>query len=87
MATIYQSLTTAYAKAIYKDGTKRFSEIRPEYVEPVKKHAAANYTDADILSALDRQFITDQEFDETMNYKYPPTETTTETGTDTAPTE
>jgi hypothetical protein len=33
---IYASLTAAYAKAIYIDGTKRFSEIRPEYVEPVK---------------------------------------------------
>ena len=66
---LYQSLTNAYAKAIYIDGTKRFSEIRPEYVEPVKKHAATVYTDQQILSALDRQFITEQEFDETMAYK------------------
>ena len=66
---LYQSLTNAYAKAIYIDGTKRFPEIRPEYVEPVKQHAANVYTDQQILSALDRQFITEQEFDETMAYK------------------
>lgn len=69
MTVIYQSLTNAYAKAIYKDGTKRFPEIRAEYAEPVKQHAANVYSDSDILNALDRQFITEQEFDETMAYK------------------
>lgn len=69
MAVIYASLTNAYAKAIYKDGTKRFPEIRAEYVEPTKQHASSVYSDTDILNALDRQWITEQEFDETMAYK------------------
>lgn len=67
--TIYLSLTTAYAKAIYLDGTKRFPEIREEYVQPVKELAAVKYTEVQILSAFDRQFITESEFDETMTLK------------------
>jgi hypothetical protein len=68
---IYSSLTKAYAQAIYLDGTKTFPVIRPEYVEPVKQYAAANYSDAQIINALDKGYITNQEFDETMAYKYP----------------
>lgn len=68
---IYQGLVTAYAKAIYKDGTKRFSDIRPEYVVPVKQYAAANYTDLDIEIARDNGWITATEYDETMAYKTP----------------
>lgn len=66
---IYQSLVIAYAKAIYIDGTKKFSEIRAEYVEPVKQYAAANYTDLQIQNALNNGWITQQEYDETMAYK------------------
>lgn len=65
---IYASLTAAYAKAIYIDGTKKFSEIRPEYVEPVKQHAATKYTRAQIDSALSQGFITQQEYDDTLAY-------------------
>lgn len=68
---IYQSLVIAYAKAIYLDGTKRFSDIRPEYVESVKQYAAANYEDIDIQIALDNGWLTQQEYDETMAYKTP----------------
>jgi hypothetical protein len=63
---IYASLTKAYAQAIYLDGTKKFSEIRSEYVEPVKQYAALNYTDEQILNALDNGWISQQEYDETM---------------------
>jgi hypothetical protein len=66
---IYQSLVTAYAKAIYIDGTKRFSEIRADYVEPVKNYAAVTYSDAQLFNALERGWITQQEFDDTMAYK------------------
>lgn len=69
MATIYASLTAAYAKAIYIDGTKRFSEIRPEYVEPVKQYAATNYSTEQIQNALNQGWITQQEYDDTMAYK------------------
>lgn len=66
---IYASLTKAYAQAIYLDGTKKFSEIRPEYVEPVKQYAAANYTQEQIDNALATGYITQQEYDETIAYK------------------
>lgn len=69
MTPIYQSLVIAYAKAIYKDGTRRFPEIRQEYVPYVKKYAGENYSDSDILRALDLTYITMQEFDETMEHK------------------
>jgi hypothetical protein len=39
------SLVNVYAKAIYIDWTKRFSEIRSEYVEPEKQHAAVVYSE------------------------------------------
>ncbi|OGX78213.1 hypothetical protein A6395_13405 [Exiguobacterium sp. SH31] len=69
MTPIYQSLVIAYAKAIYKDGTRRFPEIRQEYVPHVKKYAGENYSDSDILRALDLTYITTQEFDKTMAFK------------------
>jgi hypothetical protein len=66
---LYQNLVIAYAKAIYLDGTKKFSEIRPEYVEPVKQYAAANYTQTQIDDAFANGWITQQEYDDTMAYK------------------
>lgn len=69
MITIYPSLTTAYAKAIYIDGTRRFAEIREEYVQPVKELAAVKYREEQILNAFERQWITDSEFNETMTLK------------------
>jgi hypothetical protein len=66
---IYQSLTAAYAKAIYIDGTKRFSDIRSEYVEPVKQYAAANYTLAQIDNALAQGWITQDEYNQTIAYR------------------
>jgi hypothetical protein len=65
------SLTKAYAQAIFLDGTKKFSDIRTEYVEPVKQHAAANYSKAQIDNALAKGWITQFEYDETLGYKYP----------------
>lgn len=66
---IYQSLTAAYAKAIYIDGTKTFSVIRAEYVEPVKQYAATNYSVEQIQNALSHGWITQQEYDQTIAYK------------------
>lgn len=65
---IYPSLTAAYAKAIYIDGTKRFTDIRAEYAEPVKQNAATKYTRAEIDSAKDKGYITQQEYDDTIAY-------------------
>jgi hypothetical protein len=68
---VYPSLTKAYSQAIFIDGTKRFSEIKPEYIEPVKQHAAATYTKTQIDKALANGWITQMEYDETLAYKYP----------------
>jgi hypothetical protein len=65
---IYASLTRAYAQAIYLDGTKKFSDIRSEYVEPVKQYAAANYTSTQITAARDNTWITEQEYQDTLAY-------------------
>lgn len=69
MVVLYQSLVVAYARAIYLDGTKKFPEIKPDYVEPVKKYAAANYSVEQIDNALNQEYITLQEYNDTMAYK------------------
>jgi hypothetical protein len=87
MATIYPSLVKSYAKAIYIDGTKKFTDILPAYVEPTKEYAATGvvngtlqvatftgYTDEQIQTAFDKGFINDQELLDTMNYKLVVTE-------------
>jgi hypothetical protein len=66
---IYQSLTLAYAKAIYLYGSKRFTDIRLEYVEPVKQYAAVHYTMEQIENAKTQTWITQQEYDDTIAYK------------------
>lgn len=66
---LYQNLIIAYAKAIYLDGTKKFTEIRPEYVVPVKQYVAANYSVEQIDNALAQGWITQQEHDQTIAYK------------------
>lgn len=63
---IYQSLTIAYAKAIYIDGTKTFPVIRQEYVPYVKQYAASNYTLEQIDNALAQGWITQQEYADTI---------------------
>lgn len=68
---IYASLTAAYAKAIYLDGTKRFPDIRQEYVPYVKQYAADSYTIAQIDNALAQTWITQIEHDETLALKGP----------------
>ena len=65
---LYQNLVIAYARAIYLDGTKKFSEIRPEYVDAVKQYAAANYTQMQLDNALAQGFISQTEYDETLAY-------------------
>lgn len=66
---IISSLVKAYAQAIYQDGTKRFSNIRPEYVEPTKQYVATNFSEETIQNALNQEWITQQEYDETIVYK------------------
>lgn len=68
---LVQSLVGAYSRAIYKDGTRKFSEIRVDYADAVKQFAAASYSDAQIIVAGENGWITETEYDETMTYKYP----------------
>jgi hypothetical protein len=63
---IYASLTALYAKAIYIDGSKRFPDIRQEYVPYVKQYAATNYTLEQIDNALAQTWITQAEYDDTL---------------------
>lgn len=63
---IYQSLVVAYSKAIYLNGTKRFADILPDYVTPVKQYAATNFTSAQIDNALAQEWINQQEYADTI---------------------
>ena len=78
------SLTKSYTKSIYLDGTKKFTEILTDYVQPVKEYAATGkvnntnnpadftgYMDEQIQASLDSGKITQQEHDDTMAMKYP----------------
>ena len=66
---VYTFLVRAYARNIYLYGNRRFSDILPEYVEPVKQYAAQTFTQEQIDYALAQGWITQQEYDETMAYK------------------
>jgi hypothetical protein len=58
-----------YSKAVYLDGTKKFEQIRQEYVEPVKQYATTNFTTVQIDNSLLKGWITQLEYDETIAYK------------------
>jgi hypothetical protein len=66
MATLINSLKIAYSTAIYRHGTKRFPEILPAYVVPVKEYAATTYHLTDIDKAKDNNFITEDEYQDTI---------------------
>ncbi|SDJ93057.1 hypothetical protein [Paenibacillus naphthalenovorans] len=66
--TIYQALVQGYARAIYIDGLRTFTSIIPAYVEPVKQYAAANYTPYQIDTALAKEYISQQDYADTLAY-------------------
>lgn len=59
-------LTKAYAVNIYKYGNRRFISIPTEYVEPVKEYAGKNFTLQEIDNALVKEYITEQEYTDTL---------------------
>jgi hypothetical protein len=65
---IYGFRTSTYARNIYLYGNTNFASIPVEYHEPVKQHAAASYSEYQIVSALQRGWITQEEYDQTMAY-------------------
>lgn len=74
MAIIHGFVTSTYARNIYLLGASSFTKIQneqPQYIEPVKQFAAQNYTDDQIKRALDNDWINQQQYDDTMTYKYP----------------
>ncbi|MEK4132046.1 hypothetical protein NYE67_20740 [Solibacillus sp. FSL W8-0474] len=68
---IYPFLVAAYTKNIYFHGNRKFSGIPEEYHEPVKQQGAKDYDYQAINLAFEKGYITQEEFDETLNYKYP----------------
>lgn len=64
--TVQSFLTGTYARNIYIGGTRSFSTIPAEYHTPVKQYAADNFTRGQIDNALFMNYITTQEYDETI---------------------
>ncbi|WNS74232.1 hypothetical protein RRV45_15080 [Bacillus sp. DTU_2020_1000418_1_SI_GHA_SEK_038] len=71
MTVIYGFRTSTYARNIYMFGVTKFETIDPAYIEPVKQFAAANYTDDQIKHAYTQGWINEEQFNDTMAYKYP----------------
>jgi hypothetical protein len=63
--------TSTYARSIFLYGTNRLAAIPAEYVEPVKQYAATTYSQDQLDYALAQGFISQQEYGETMQIKFP----------------
>jgi hypothetical protein len=61
--------TSTYARNIYIFGTTSFDSIPFEYHEPVKQHAAATYSEAEIQTAFENLWISQLEYEQTMTYR------------------
>jgi hypothetical protein len=61
-------LVRSYTTNIYVYGNRSFATIPAEYHEPVKQHAVANYTLAQIDNAFANGWITETEYNETLAY-------------------
>lgn len=66
---IYSFRTSSYARDIYLYGNRRFADIPLEYHAPVKEYAALNFEQFQIDDSLKKNFISQQEYDDTMAYK------------------
>lgn len=63
--------TSTYARNIYIFGTTSFDSIPAEYHEAVKQFGATTYTDFQLREARRKLFVSEQEYQETLAYKYP----------------
>lgn len=61
-------LVKQYAVCIYIHGTRKFETVNDNYKEPVKQYAAKNYTLGQIDNALVNNYITEQEYQDTIAY-------------------
>lgn len=66
---VLPSITTQYAKAIYRDHTRNFTSAPLAYQQPVMEFAAHNYYIETIQSALAAGTITQEQYDSTMILK------------------
>jgi len=66
---IYPWRVSSYAMDIYLFGNRTFAQIPEPYVDPVKQYAAATFRDDQIENALNKGYISQEEFDDTMAYK------------------
>ena len=66
---IYSWMVSTYARDIYIFGNRDFSQIPEGYVEPVKQYAATSFRQDQIDNALEKGWISEGEYDDTMAYK------------------
>ncbi|KKX54203.1 hypothetical protein X546_17805 [Brevibacillus borstelensis cifa_chp40] len=66
---IYSWMVSTYARDIYLFGNRTFAQIPEPYVEPVKEYAAETYRQDQLDNALEKGWITQEEYDDTMAYK------------------
>jgi hypothetical protein len=68
---IYEFRTSAYARNIYLYGNQKLTDVPAAYVTPVMTYAAENFTVTEIQNALDKGWITEDEFNSTMAIAQP----------------
>lgn len=66
---IYPWRVSSYARDIYIFGNRTFAQIPEPYVDPVKEYAVETYRDDQLQNALEKGWITQQEYDETVAYR------------------
>jgi len=66
---VNQILVRQYGMAIYLNGTRKFSDITEPYHSPVKQWAALNLTLHQIDNALVNGYITEQEYQDTLDLR------------------
>ena len=62
-------LVKMYATNIITYGNRNFGTIPADYVEPVKEYIALNYTNYQIDKALEKEYITEQEYTDIMTLR------------------
>lgn len=62
-------LRNTYSRNVYLYGSTKLENVLPGYEEPVKEYAANLYDRADLKNALDKGFVTQEQYDQTMAYR------------------
>lgn len=65
---VIQLLVRQYAVCIYVHGTRQFANVPSDYHNPVKGYAVENYSLSQIDNALAKEYITAQEYEETLEF-------------------